>query len=119
MIANFLDPITGPILGDQGSRVYLRFAFSLIVAIPTSFSIMGGAFYVGFVSTGMFLILWTGTKVALARTAHIPPLAGRIPFAVVIYVSATTLALIPYLVSIVGPDSLIRTLVSLLSSLEI
>ena len=53
LIANFLDPITGPILGDQGSQVYLRFAFSLIDSIPTSFSIMGGAFYVSFVSTGI------------------------------------------------------------------
>ena len=63
-------------------------------------------------------MLWTGTKVALDRTAHIPPLAGHIPLAAVIYVSASALALVPYLVVILGSDSTIRTLVSLLSSLE-
>ena len=119
VIANFLDPITGPIPADRQSWFFLRFAFSLVGAIPSSFNIMGGAFYVGFVSTGFFLMLWTGTKVALERTAHIPPVAGRIPFATVVYVPASTLALIPYLVSILGPDSLIESLVSLLSSLEI
>ena len=119
VIANFLDPITGPFLGDQQLGIGFRFAFSLVGAIPSSFNVMGGAFYVGFVSTGIFLMLWTGTKVALERTAHVPALAGRIPLAVVIYVSASTLALIPYLVSILGPDSLIESLVSLLTSLEI
>ena len=119
MIVNILDPITVRILGDQGSWIFLRFVFSLVGAIPMSFSIMGGAFYVGFVSTGIFLMLWTGTKVALDRTAHIPPLAGHIPLAAVIYVSAAALALVPYLVSILSPDSIIETLVSLLSSLEI
>lgn len=118
VIANFLDPITGPILGDQGSRVYLRFVFSLIVAVPTSFSIMGGAFYVSFISAGIFLMLWTGTKLALERTAHVPPMAGRIPISAVIYSSAAALAVIPYLFSMVAPDSMLRTLVSLLSSLE-
>ncbi len=119
VIANFLDPITGPIPSDQGPWFFLRFAFSLVGAIPSSFNVMGGAFYVGFVGTGFFLMLWTGTKVALERTAHIPPLAGRIPLAVVIYVSVSTLALVPYLVSIASPDSVIDSLVSLLSSLEI
>ena len=119
MIANFLDPITGPIPDDRAWWVFPRFAFSLVGAIPSSFNIMGGAFYVGFISTGFFLMLWTGTKVALERTTHVPPLAGRIPLVGVIYVSASALALIPYLVSIVGPDSMIETLVSLLSSLEI
>ena len=119
VIANFLDPIGGPLPADQGSWFFLRFAFSLVGAIPSSFNVMGGAFYVGFVSTGLFLMLWAGTKVAVERTAHIPPLAGRIPLAAVIYVSSSALALIPYLVSILGPDSMITTLVSLLSSLEI
>ena len=118
VIANFLDPITGPILGDQGSRIYLRFVFSLIVAIPTSFSIMGGAFYISFISAGIFLMLWTGTKVALERTAHVPPLAGNLPFAAVTYFSVAALAVIPYLLSLVAPASMLGTLVSLLSSLE-
>ena len=119
VIANFLDPIAGPISDDRESWIFLRFAFSLVGAIPSSFNIMGGAFYVGFVTTGIFLMLWTGTKTALERTAHVPALAGRIPAAVVIYVSTSTLALVPYLVSILGPDSLIESLVSLLTSLEI
>ena len=63
-------------------------------------------------------MLWTGTKVALERTAHIPPLAGRIPMSAVIYVAAAIVAAVPYLVSILGPESVINTLVSLLSSLD-
>ena len=119
VIANFLDPITGPIPGDGGLWLVPRFAFSLIGAIPSSFNVMGGAFYVGFVSTGIFLVLWTGTNVALGRTADSPPLAGRIPLVAAIYASASALAVIPYLVLILGPDSLIESLVTLLSSLEI
>ena len=118
MIANFLDPITGPFIGDQEAWVGFRIALSLFVAIPSSLNVMGGAFYVGFMSTGFFLMLWTGTKLALERTDHIRPLADRIPVAAVIYFCAAVLASIPYLVSIAGSDSTIRTLVSLLSSLE-
>ena len=118
VIMNILDPITEPIPGDQGLWVGLRFALSLVGAIPSSFGIMGGAFYVGFISTGIFVMLWTGTKLALERTAHIKPVAGYIPLSAVIYFSASALALIPYLVSIVSPDSVVRKLVSLLSSVE-
>ncbi len=119
MIVNFLDPIAGPTLDGGQPSVALRFALSLFTSIPSSFGIMGGAFYVGFVGTGIFLVLWYGTKAALERTAHIQPLAGRIPSAAVIYFCAATLASIPYVVSILGPDSTIESLVSLLSSLEI
>lgn len=119
MIVNFLDPIAGPTLDGGQPSVALRIALSLFTSIPSSFGIMGGAFYVGFISAGVFLLLWTGTKAALERTDHLPPLAGRIPFATVIYISASILASIPYMVSILSPESTIETLVSLLSSLEI
>lgn len=118
MIVNFLDPITGPILDGQQLWFGIRFTLSLIGAIPSSLGVMGGAFYVAFVSTGIYLILWTGTKTALERTAHIRPLAGLIPIAAVIYLSAAALASTPYLISILGPDSITSKIVSLLSSLE-
>ena len=119
MIVNFLDPVTGPTLDRGDPSAVLRFALSLFTSIPSSFGIMGGAFYVGFVGAGIFLVLWSGTKAALERTTHTRPLAGRIPFSAVIYFSAAVLASIPYVVSILGPDSTIESLVTLLSSLEI
>ena len=119
MIQNFLDPVTGPTLGAGKPNVALRFTLSLFTAIPSSFGIMGGAFYVGFVGTGIFLMLWSGTKAALERTAHIQPLTGRIPFAAVIYFSAAVLASVPYVVSILAPESMIESLVSLLASVEV
>ena len=119
MIVNFLDPISGPTFDGGEPSTALRFALSPFTSIPSSFGIMGGAFYVSFVGTGLFLMLWTGTKMSLERTAHIPPLAGRIPFPAVIYLSAAVLASIPYIVSILGPESMIESLVSLLSSVEI
>ena len=118
MIMNFLDPVIGPLTGGREAWGGFRFAFSLFGAVPSSFSIMGGAFYVGYLSTGIFLLLWAGAKVALERTANLALLGGRMPFAAVIYFSAASLAAIPYLVSILGPESMIRTLVSLLASLE-
>ena len=118
MIVNFLDPIPGPSLGYGEPNGILRFLFSLFGAIPSSLGVMGGAYYVGFLSTGIFVMLWVGTKTALERTSHIPPLAGRIHVATFIYIIATVLALIPYAISILSPESTITQLVSLLSSLE-
>lgn len=123
VIVNVLDPVTldpntWPMLGDRAAWAGIRFVLSLVGAILSSFSVMGGAFYVSFVSTGIFLLLWIGTKVALDRTAHMPPLAGRIPLAPVTYASSAALAAVPYLVSIAGPESLMDTLVHALSSLE-
>lgn len=119
MIVNFLDPVTGPTLDGGEPNVALRVTLSLFTAVPESFNVMGGAFYVGFVSSGIFMVLWYGTKAALERTAHIRPLADWIPFSAVIYVSAAVLASVPYLFSILGPESTIESLVSLLSSVEI
>ena len=119
MIVNFLDPIPGPTFDGGEPSSALRFALSFFTSIPSSFGIMGGAFYVGFVGSGMFLVLWSGAKTAIERTAHVRPLADRIPFSAVILCSAAVLASVPYLVSILGPESTIETLVSLLSSLEI
>ena len=118
MIVNFLDPIPGPSLGYGEPNGVLRFTLSLFGAIPSSLGVMGGAYYVGFLSTGIFVMLWAGTKTALERTSHISPLAGRIPFATVIYITTAVLALIPYAISILSPESTINQLVSLLSSLE-
>ena len=118
MIVNFLDPIPGPSFTRGEPIASLRFTLSLFGAIPSSLGVMGGAYYVSFITTGIFLMLWAGTKTALQRTSHIRPLAGLIPFATIIYTTAAALALIPYAISILSSESTINTLVSALSSLE-